>query len=72
MKVMLVMIFCTALHQQCQNPYIMSGSYDNFYNCMVAGYDEAKRKTLEVGKEQVNKDGIYIRFICTPDNRTKT
>ena len=72
MKVMLVMIFCTALHQQCQNPYIMSGSYDNFYNCMVAGYDEAKRKTLEVGKEQVNKDYIYIKFYCTPDTRQQT
>ncbi len=39
---------------------------------MIAGYEEAKRKTEEVGKEIVNKDGIYIRFICTPDNRTKT
>ena len=50
----------------------MSGSYDNFYNYMVAGYDEAKRKTLEVGKEQVNKDYIYIKFYCTPDTRPQT
>ena len=72
MKVMLVMIFCTALHQQCQNPYIMPGSHSSWHDCMIAGYEEAKRKTEEVGKETVNKDGIYIRFICTPDNRTKT
>ena len=50
----------------------MSGSYDNFYNCMVAGYDEAKRKTLEVGRAQVNKDLIYIKFYCTPDTRPQT
>ena len=72
MKVMLVMLFCTALYQQCQNPHIMPESYDNFYNCMVAGYEEAKNKTLDIGREQVNKDLIYIKFYCTPDNRLET
>ena len=72
MKIMLAMIFCTALHQQCQNPHTMPESYDNFYNCMVAGYEEAKRKTLEVGRAQVNKDLIYIKFYCTPDTRPQT
>ena len=72
MKVMLVMIFCTALYKQCQTPYPMPGSYDNFYNCMIAGYEEAKKKTIEVGKEQVNKDYIYIKFYCTPDTRPQT
>ena len=66
------MLFCTALYQQCQNPHTMPESYDNFYNCMVAGYEEAKRKTLEVGREQVNKDLIYIKFYCTPDTRPQT
>tara|TARA_R100000789_G_scaffold24793_1_gene27904 strand:+ start:196 stop:414 length:219 start_codon:yes stop_codon:yes gene_type:complete len=69
MKFILVMIFCTALYEQCQKPYPMSESYNNFYSCMVAGYEEAKRKTLEVGKEQVNKDYTYIKFYCTPDTR---
>ena len=50
----------------------MPESYDNFYNCMVAGYEEAKRKTLKVGKAQVNKDLIYIKFYCTPDTRPQT
>ena len=72
MKVMLVMIFCTALYEQCQNPYPMPESYDNFYKCMVAGYEEAKRKTLEVGAEQVNKELIYIKFYCARDTRPET
>ena len=50
----------------------MPTSYDNFHNCMVAGYEEAKNKTLEVGTEQVNKDLIYIKFYCTPDDRPQT
>ena len=69
---MLVMIFCTATHQICQDPYPMLKSYDNFYNCMIAGYEEAKNKTLNVGREQVNKDLIYIKFYCTPDKRQQT
>ena len=39
---------------------------------LLIRYDEAKRKTLEVGKEQVNKDYIYIKFYCTPDTRPQT
>jgi hypothetical protein len=72
MKLMLVMIFCTALHQQCQKPYPMPESYNNFYSCMVAGYEEAKRKTLEVGAVRVNKELIYIKFYCAPDTRPET
>ena len=72
MKFMLIMIFCTSLYEQCQKPYPMPKSYDNFYKCMVAGYEEAKRKTLEVGAERVNKELIYIKFYCAPDTRTET
>ena len=72
MKVMLAMIFCTAVYQQCQTPYVMPVSYDNFYECMVAGYEEAKKKTVAVGRAQVNKDGIYIKFYCVKDTRKQT
>ena len=32
------------------------------------GYEESKTKWLEIGKSDVNKHGMYIRFICSPDN----
>jgi len=72
MKFMLIMIFCTSLYEQCQKPYPISESYNNFYSCMVAGYEEAKRKTLEVGAVRVNKELIYIKFYCAPDTRLET
>ena len=65
------MVFCSSVYQQCQPAYTMTESYNNWYECMVAGYDEAKRKTIQVGKEQVNKDGIYIKFYCTLDKRPR-
>ena len=69
MKFMLAMIFCTAVYQQCQEPHAMPGSYDNWYNCMLAGYKEASIKMREVGKDYANKDGIYIKFFCVEDKR---
>jgi|TARA_Y100000361_G_scaffold49605_1_gene43087 hypothetical protein len=33
---------------------------------MIAGYEEAKKKIEEIGKSEVNKHQIYIRFTCTP------
>ena len=72
MKFMLAMIFCTAVYQQCQKPHAMPGSYDNWYNCMLAGYKEASIKMREVGKDYANKDGIYIKFFCVEDKRPQT
>ena len=72
MKIMLAMIFCSYVYQECQAPYIMPGSHSSWHDCMIAGYEEAKNKTLDIGREQVNKDLIYIKFYCTPDNRLET
>ena len=33
---------------------------------MMAGYDEAKAKLEEIGREDVNTHQIYIRFVCNP------
>ena len=64
MKFMLAMIFCTAVYQQCQEPHAMPGSYDNWYNCMLAGYKESLKKLQEIGIKDVNEHEIYLRFIC--------
>jgi hypothetical protein len=32
---------------------------------MVAGYEKARDKTIEIGREEVNKHQIYIKFDCT-------
>ena len=31
---------------------------------MVKGYEEAARKTIEIGQEEVNKHQVYIKFNC--------
>tara|TARA_Y100001938_G_scaffold112258_1_gene153728 strand:+ start:139 stop:249 length:111 start_codon:yes stop_codon:yes gene_type:complete len=31
------------------------------------GYEESMNKLKEVGREDVNKYGMFIKFYCTPD-----
>jgi hypothetical protein len=33
---------------------------------MMAGYEEASIKMKEMGRQDVNKHQIYIKFTCTP------
>ena len=40
------------------------GKYD--VHCMVIGYKESIVKMEEIGREEVNKYGMYIKFTCTP------
>lgn len=44
MKVLLVMIMCSAVQQECLAPHQMPILYDNYYDCLNAGYDEAIKK----------------------------
>jgi hypothetical protein len=34
---------------------------------MTFGYEESLVKMKEIGREEVNKHDIYIRFLCTPE-----
>jgi hypothetical protein len=48
-------------------PYPWPDTFDSTYDCMTFGYKESLVKMEEIGREEVNEHGIYIRFICTPE-----
>ena len=64
MKLALYMILCSTLAGECMPPHLFS-THDNYYECMIAGYEEAKNKTQELGREEINKYGVYIKFVCS-------
>jgi hypothetical protein len=70
MKIALFMIMCSGIANQCLEPYKLN-THDTFYNCMINGYEEAIRKTKEIGNEEINKNKIYIKFVCAPDTEAK-
>ncbi len=49
---------------ECMPPHPMPDKYDSIYDCLNAGYIESLNKSKEIGKEEINKHEIYIRFVC--------
>ena len=66
MKILLTLILCSYVQGTCFDPYKWPQQYDSMYDCMQAGYVESQKKMTEIGREEVNKHQIYIRFTCVP------
>ena len=45
-------------------------SFDNLYNCLLGGYTEAIEKTEEIGKDDIIKHEIIVKFNCYYDKNT--
>ena len=65
MKVVsLILYMCSVTANTCMPPYVWPTQFGNSYDCMVAGYEEALRKTKEIGSKEMNQHKIYIKFDC--------
>jgi hypothetical protein len=67
MKILLSLIICSQVHMTCMPAYEWPEKFDTTYDCMTFGYEESLVKMKEIGRDEVNKHDIYIRFLCTPE-----
>jgi len=67
MKFLLSLIICSQVAGTCIDPYPWPDTFDNSYDCMMLGYEQSISKMEEIGKDEANKHGIYIRFVCVPE-----
>ena len=67
MKILLTLIICSQVANTCMPPYPWPQTFDTTYDCMLFGYEESLKKMKEIGREEVNKHNIYIRFTCNPE-----
>jgi len=67
MKFILTVIMCSIIEGQttCIPPHTFETEYNDVYDCMIDGYNKANDKTIELGREQVNKYKIFIKFGCS-------
>jgi len=63
-KVTLFLFLCSATSNVCMQPYKWPHEFGDMYECMIGGYEEAARKTKELGSEEVNKHQIFVKFEC--------
>ena len=66
MEVALILYMCSAIQKTCLEPYVWPDRFYDQYGCMVAGYEESGKKIAEIGRKEVNKHDIYIKFECHP------
>ena len=65
MKIQLTIIICSLYANICQDPHTFTDKhYSNMYDCLLDGYHKSINKTEEIGRKEVNKHGIYTRFVC--------
>ena len=64
MKIMLFMILCSSVANTCMQPIPITTMYDNHYDCLLKGYENSLEKIKEIGKDDINKLGIYAKFEC--------
>jgi hypothetical protein len=67
MKFLLSLIICSQVAGTCMPPYEWPETFNTQYDCLKFGYEESLNKIEEIGREEVNKYNMYIRFVCSPD-----
>ena len=68
MKILMSLIICSSIAGECMPPFQWPEAFNTKYDCLNFGYEEARKKLQEIGREDVNKHGMYIKFTCTPVN----
>ena len=58
------MIICSALHGNCQTPYIKNVEYKTWSECMWAGTNDTLTLYQIMGDEYINTNKIFIKFQC--------
>ena len=74
MEYVLTMIICAFIDGKttCMPPHRLDNIYADGYSCMLDGYTKSYDKIVEIGKEDVNKFNIYIKFGCYENQSNKT
>ena len=73
MNFLLTMFICanTVHGVNCLPPIKFDILYKDGYDCMVDGYIKSHEKFIEIGRDAVNKNKIFIKFGCYEDFSNK-
>ena len=73
MKFILTLVMCSIIEGKTTClPFQSQIEYVDAYDCMIDGYQKSHDKIVELGREDVNKFNIYIRFGCNESQSNKT
>ena len=65
------MILCSGVSGTCLPPYPLYDTlYNDQYSCLLKGYEKSIEKMKEMGRVIINENQIFIKFYCTPEEKT--
>ena len=71
MNFILTMILCSGVSGTCLPPYPLYDTlYNDQYSCLLKGYEKSIEKMKEMGRVIINENQIFIKFYCTPEEKT--
>ena len=68
MKILLFLVICSQVAGTFVEPYQWPTTFNSQYDCLMFGYEESMKKMKDIGREDINKYNMFIKFYCTPDN----
>ena len=74
MEFVLTMVMCAYVEGKttCMQPHSFEDKYTDAYSCMLDVYTRSYDNFVELGKDDVNKFNIYIKFGCNENHSNKT
>jgi hypothetical protein len=69
MKILLSLVICSQVAGQCMPPFVWPEKFNTQYDCLMFGYEQSIVKMKEIGREEVNKHNMFIKFYCSPNNK---
>ena len=64
MKVALVLFLCSYIAETCLEPYPFPTKFEDEYTCLLKGYTESKKLLKQIGRKDVNSEGLFYKFDC--------
>ena len=68
MKILLTLYLCSTVAGTCLDGFEWPERYDDMYDCMITGYNTSIDKMIEMGRAEVNKYDMFIKFTCMVDS----
>jgi hypothetical protein len=62
--IILSIIICSALHENCQPPYTKNIEFNTWAECMYAGTNDTLTLYNVMGEDYINKHKVFIKFTC--------
>ena len=64
MKILLTLYLCSTVASTCIEGFEWPQTYEDMYDCMIAGYNISIDKIESIGRFEVNKSDIFVKFTC--------